>query len=286
MSLLKLFRDITVEKPVVVVALEGWIDAGFAAEQAMSHIMKHTDPTVLGMFDANELIDFRSRRPTMIISDGVNKGINWPKIEILAAHDGFGNDLLLVVGVEPDLRWREFSREVVDLAFNLQAKFIVGFGAFPAPAPHTRPVRLAATSTDEELAKQVGFINGSIEVPAGIQAAIEEASLRKNIRTIGLWARVPHYVASMKFPGAAAALIDGLCQITGVSLDSSELFAQADITGEKVDQLISESDEHVNMVKLLESNIDISEGNALEVDEIPSGDEIADELEKFLRDQS
>ena len=125
------------------------------------------------------------------------------------------------------MRWHQFIAEVVQLTSRFEAKMVVGLGAFPAPVPHTRPVRLVGTSTEAELAGQIGYLPATIDVPSGVQGALEFAFGETNIPAVGLWARVPHYVSAMPYPAAAAALLDGLAQMAGLELDTSALHAAA-----------------------------------------------------------
>jgi proteasome assembly chaperone (PAC2) family protein len=174
---------------------------------------------------------------------------------------------------------------VVGLAKSWRVRMVVGLGAFPAPAPHTRPVKLAATAPEasSDLVERIGIVHGELEVPAGVMSALELAFAEVAIPAVTLWARVPHYVAGMPFPEASAALIEGLVGLAGLSFDSTALRRAADSSRRQVDQLIADNNEHQAMVRKLEENIDASEGNAMGVDGVPSGDEIAAELEKFLR---
>jgi predicted ATP-grasp superfamily ATP-dependent carboligase len=193
--------------------------------------------------------------------------------------------MLFLVGPEPDFHWQAFTDAVVGLARSWRVRMVVGLGAFPAPAPHTRPVKLAATapSGSADLIEQVGIVQGELEVPAGVLAALEMAFGANGTPAVSLWARVPHYVAGMPFPEASAALIEGLAAVGSLSLDSSALRRAGDSSRRQVDQLIADNAEHQAMVRKLEENIDASEGNAMGVDAVPSGDEIAAELERFLR---
>ncbi|MGP8221448.1 MAG: PAC2 family protein, partial [Acidimicrobiales bacterium] len=180
-----------------------------------------------------------------------------------------------------------FSDAVAELATALEVRLMVGFGGFPAAAPHTRPVKLAATSSSSQLAQKIGFIPGAIDVPAGIQAVIELACSKAGIPSVGLWARVPHYVAAMPFPAASVVLLDGLASLSGLVIDSHVLAEAADVAREKVDELIAQSSEHQEMVRQLEQQIDELEGTPAMPDDrtVPSGDEIAAELERYLRGQ-
>ena len=173
---------------------------------------------------------------------------------------------------------------MVELSLRLGTRLAVGLGAFPAPAPHTRPVRLVATAPPScaELIERVGRSRGELEVPAGVSSALEVGFADAGIDMVTLWARVPHYVAAMAFPEASAALVDGLASLAGLSFDSSDLHRAADASRRQVDQVIAGNSEHVAMVKKLEESVDASEGNPLG-DTLPSGDELAAELEQFLR---
>jgi hypothetical protein len=275
-----------VNEPVMVMSLEGWIDAGLGAAGALAAVLGQIETDVVASFDADELIDHRARRPVLRIIEGVNTSLAWPEIQLRAGADTAGNGVLLLVGPEPDMRWRAFTNTVVDLARQLNVRMLIGLGAFPAPVPHTRATRLASTASNAELAGEVGFVNGTIDVPAGIQAALERAFAEADIPAIGLWARVPHYAAAMPYPAASAALIEGLVAMGGLTLSAGDLHAAADRTRAQIDELIANSEEHTAMVQQLETQIDATEGQAgLDVRTLPSGDEIAAELERFLRGQ-
>ena len=230
-------------------------------------------------------MDQRARRPIVRIVDGVTESLTWPEIQLRVGTDRVGRDVLYLMGPEPDVYWSAFVDAVVELAERFDVRLVVGLGAFPAPAPHTRPVKLTATTPLESrrLLEQVSHTTGEIEVPAGVSAALEMACAQNGIDMITLWARVPHYVAAMSFPQASLALIEGLGQIAELSLSTGELGDAAALAQSQIEDLISSNPEHVAMVRALESTIDATEGNPLGVDEIPTGDELAAELEQFLR---
>jgi len=274
-----------VDRPVLVICLEGWVDAGLGATTAIASLLaQHRTETVV-TFNGEHFLDQRARRPVARIVNGVTTELTWPRTVIRQGQDGDGKDMLFLVGPEPDFNWLSFTDAVVGLARAWRVRMVVGLGAFPAPTPHTRPVKLAATApaASANLIERVGIVQGELEVPAGVLSALELAFGDAGTPAISLWARVPHYVAGMPFPEASAALIDGLAAIAGLTLDASVLRNAADSSRRQVDQLIADNNEHQNMVRKLEENIDASEGNAMGVDEVPSGDEIAAELEKFLR---
>jgi hypothetical protein len=281
-SLYELHEHPDLDSPVLLQALDGWIDAGLGAATAIGSILGSTDTTTIATFDADVLLDHRARRPTMHLVDGVNTGLTWPAIELRVASDRVGNDLLLLVGSEPDHLWRAFSTAVVDLALDFGARMVVGFGAYPAAVPHTRPTLLSATATTAELAEQVGFVRGTIDVPGGVQAAVERRCAEVGLPALGLWAQVPHYAAGMPYPAAASALIYGVGQAAGISFEAAELDREAQATSVRLDELIGQNAEHQQMVAQLEQAVDTLEDDP---GDLPTGDQLAEELQQFLRDQ-
>ncbi len=275
------------DHPVLVVVLEGWVDAGLGADGAITALLSAGPTELVATFDGESLIDQRARRPVVHISHGVNEGLTWPVIQVRAGADRDGRDVCYLVGPEPDFRWRPFVDAVVGLGRELGVRMVVGLGAFPAPAPHTRPVRLAATAPPQsaELVARVGIVQGEIDVPSGVWGALELALGEAGIDVVGLWARVPHYASAMPFPAASAALLDGLGSVAGLSIDSSALHGAGDAALRKVDELIAKSTEHTAMVRQLEQSVDEAEGNPLDVGQIPTGDELAVELERYLRER-
>jgi hypothetical protein len=267
------------EAPVLVVVLEGWIDAGFAASAAIGAVLSALETKPYARFAGDELIDHRARRPRLRITDGRHDGLTWAEPELRVGTDRLGAAVAVLNGPEPDLRWHSFTGAVTELASELGVRLMVGLGGYPAPVPHTRPVRLTATASSQELADKVGYLSGTIEVPSGIQSVIETACAAAGIPALGLWARVPHYVAAMPYPEASVALVDGLATTAGLALDTSALQNAAATTRRRIEELIAESDEHMSMVRELESRVDELEP----MGPLPSGDEIAAELERYLR---
>ncbi len=278
--------DPVLNEPVLVIGLEGWIDAGLGASTAMSTLLATIPTEVLATFDTEYFIDQRARRPVVRIIDGVTTELTWPEIQLRYGRDGDGADVLFLVGPEPDFHWSDFVDVVTDSAGRFDVRLTVGLGSFPAPTPHTRPVRVIGTAPAQSahLLSVVGTMAGEIEVPAGISAALELGFAEVDMDVITIWARVPHYVASMSYPQAAAALIDGLARISGLTLDASELRASADEVRQRVDDLITNNPDHGSMVEQLEQVADADEEHPIE--ELPSGDELAAELERFLRGES
>jgi proteasome assembly chaperone (PAC2) family protein len=287
-SLYEFLERPDLESPVLVLALDGWIDAGVGAANARAALLAALEPTTVAQFDSDELLDHRARRPTLHLVDGVVTGLTWPSVELQAASDADGRDLLLLVGSEPDHAWRAFTKAVVDLALEFGVRMVVGLGAYPAPVPHTRPTRLAITAGDATLVGP-NMVRATIDVPAGVQAAIERRATEVGLAAIGLWAQVPHYVAAMPYPAASVALIEGLESVAGLRIESQALRDEAETTRQRIDSLIRENDEHVRMVQQLESASDSEQPAGTSTDlgagPLPSGDELAAELERFLREQ-
>ena len=281
--------DITVEPdvdaPALLVALEGWIDAGYAAAGAMAHLKASLDTTQVAVFDTEELLDHRSRRPVMHLVDGVNTGLTWPVIEMRHGTDLDGRDVLLLTGAEPDVHWRAFIRDVLQLASQLGVRIVVPFGAYPAPVPHTRAGRIATTATTPELAARVGTVKGTLEVPAGVHGALERACADAGIPAVGVWAQVPHYVSGMAYPAASAELLDAASVAAGVRLDSTSLREAGRTLRVRLDELVAANEEHAQMVTALETHYDAEASAAGPSTVLPSGEQLAAEIERYLRDQ-
>lgn len=278
----------SLDAPVLVMAPEGWIDAGMGGATALSTLLDAIETEVVASFDIDELLDHRARRPVAHIVDGVYETLSWPEIELRAGHDAEGHAVLVLVGPEPDHRWKAFAEAVGQLAGMFNVRMLVGMGAFPAPVPHTRTAKLAATATSSELAKQVGVVSGSLDVPAGILVAVERRFAELDIPAVGLWARVPHYAAPWPYPEASLLLLEGLNKVSGVVIDLTELRDGAASTRQRLDDLIANSAEHTAMVHQLESRAD-AEANELAPNgwgDLPSGDDLAAEVERFLRDET
>ncbi len=268
-------------EPVLLMALEGWIDAGMAASTTVATLLDELDTESVATFDADELLDHRARRPVLHLVAGVSESLSWPSIEVLAAQDLNGRDLLILAGPEPDHSWKAFGHAVVGLARELSVTQVIGLGAYPATVPHTRPVRLSITAGSEELAARWPFLRGTLDVPAGAQAVVERFATDHGLDALTLWAQIPHYASAWPFPAGSTALLDNVEQVTGLSLPRGELEQDAVETTERLDTTIARNDEHTAMLQALEADAD----EAPQEGEIPSGDELAAELERFLREQ-
>ncbi len=289
MSLVELEFSPELHEPVLVVALEGWIDAGVGAANAMSALLTGADAEVVATFDADRLLDHRARRPIMHLVNGLITGLTWPSIELRAGTDAAGNDLLLLTGAEPDFAWRAFSDAVVDLAHEFGVRMVVALGAYPAPVAHTRETSLSVTTSSPTLSDSLhGYVRGTLDVPGGIQAVLDVACNDAGLPALGLWAQVPHYVSAMPFPAASVALLDGLQEVAGITAHQGQLPSDAKATRIRLDELVAENPQHQAMVAQLEEFTDQGlsdpeEAPTFGFDRIPSGDELAAELQEFLR---
>lgn len=282
------------DKPVLVVMLQGWIDAAGAANEAMNAIEAQINPLPIATFDADVFIDFRARRPTMEIRDGRNSNIEWPSIDLYAGHDRTGRDVLILTGFEPDSAWHRFASAVRELCVRLEVSMMVGLGAYPFPTPHTRPSNLSCTTPSADLLNKHAFVRTSVDVPAGMAAVLEQVLHDAGIPSISIWAQVPQYIPAMTYPAAAVALLDGLKDTAGLLFDRGSLQQEAVIQTERLDRLVAKNSEHQEMVQKLEQAYDAMlphdantirhDGEQLSEKDIPTPEELTAELEAFLRD--
>jgi len=281
----------TLERPVMVVMLHGWIDAGGASQAAADAIGEESESSPVAIFDDDTYIDFRARRPTMELREGLNSVLQWGHVTLSVGRDQTGRDLLLLTGPEPDMAWHRFVRLVGEIADEFGVSSMVHLGAYPFAAPHTRTPRLSVTSPSPDVLSRVPFLRSSLDVPAGVAAAIEHDLHDRGIPSLGIWVQVPHYISSMSYPAASVALIEGLRDAVEIVIDAAALRAEVLIQARRLDALVSGNDEHMTMLSQLEELYDASDdtepseasdGPTLEM---TSGDDLAAELEEFLRDQ-
>jgi predicted ATP-grasp superfamily ATP-dependent carboligase len=288
LPLYELIERPDLEDPLLVLALDGWIDARLAAAGAAEVLCDQLDTITVARFSTDELLDYRARRPIAHLDDGVLRGMTWPSLELRAAADESGNELLLLVGAEPDRLWHQFTDEVVGLALDFGVRMCVGLGAYPFAAPHTRAPRIACTASTVGLA-EAGFLRASLDFPAGAQAAVEQGCDERGVPALGLWAQIPHYVpATMPFPAGSLALVEALARVGELSLPVGDLPSMAAATRARLDELIAQNPEHLAMLRQLEQAWEQAEPAAdtpFAASDLPSGDELMAELEQFLRDQ-
>jgi len=269
------------ERPFLVVHLAGWTDSGVAGQTAMGFLQARWNARTIATFDSDELIDYRARRPLVRLASGTIEAVSWSEIELSLGTtvDGL-RDALLLSGPEPDFRWHAFADQVTELCRQLGVTEVFGLGAFPAPSLHTDPVAVVSTSADPELAGRLETVPAIVELAAGIQSVLEERLHQAGIPAMGLWARVPPYLAGGSHPPAALALIRALERLAGVAIDATELEAAAKDHIEQVEQAIRERPQIAEFVEQIRTMVEQGAEQRL-----PSGDEIADELERFLSQQ-
>ena len=269
--------------PVLVITLDGWVDAGYGMRNASEIMLESGDAVPVASFDSDLLVDYRARRPTMTVRDGHVDEISWPSIQIQVVSDLDQREFLLLHGPEPDFGWKAFCAALDELVQRLGVARVATLGAYPAAVPHTRPVRLSATGTSQDLIGRFGSPAGTLEVPAGISAALAKQFEAAGLDTVSVWAQVPHYAAGSPFPAATAALFQGLRTVTELRFDPAPLIAEGLEVSRRLDTMIAKNSSHKRLLGQLESAYDTSMGE--QENEIPTGDELAEELERFLRDQ-
>lgn len=279
------------EQPTIIMMLTGWIDAGRAAALAAEAIIDEIGGRTVAVFDDDMFIDFRARRPIMQVRDGVNTVLDWQRLTLTAGTDLAGHDVLVLSGPEPDMAWNSFADLMTTVATGLSARMAIGLGAYPFATPHTRPSRLSMTTASPDLAASINLLRSSVDVPAGVVSLLEHRLHDVGIKTLSLWSQVPHYVSTGAYPAAAVALLDALRRIADVVIDGADLRNEALEQHRRIDSLIANNPEHQQLVRQLETVYDQLDGSE-PVDggggpalEIATGDEIADELERFLREQ-
>lgn len=288
MSAYQLHGDLPMlDRPVLVVQLNGWIDASGAAAAAMAAVEESCSSAPLATFDSDLFVDYRARRPLMELREGVNTRLVWNEIELKLGRDRNDHAVLTLTGPEPDSQWKAFARAVTELSLRLGVYQMVALGAYPFATPHTRVSRLSSSSPSADVVANVPYLKNSVDVPAGMSAVLEHALTEAGIASLGIWVQVPHYVSAMSYPGASVALLDGLREVTGISVAAGDLAREADIQRARIDKLVAGNDEHTVMVQQLETAYDafVDEPAPLSASDIPSADELAAEFEQFLRDQ-
>jgi len=285
-------EDPTLHEPIMLVMLTGWIDAAGAAAAAMQELSTACESTPILSFDDDVYIDYRARRPTMELRDGLNTNLVWSTIEMRAGRTPGGRDVLFLVGPEPDMAWRRFGQAVSTIAVDFGVTKMVSLGAYPFAAPHTRPSRLSVSSPSIDVLASVSFARSSVDVPAGMAGVLEHAMEAQKIPALGIWAQVPHYVSAMEYPAASVALLDGLEEATGISIEALGLRDEVADHRSRLDRMVAEKPEHDSMVRQLEELHDLAIEQETDPSEEPddlelrSGEELAAEIQEFFRDQS
>jgi proteasome assembly chaperone (PAC2) family protein len=270
--------------PAMVCSFSGWNDAGDAASSATSFLANALGAERFAKIDSEEFYDFQANRPTVKIDDSQARVISWPSIELLEARAPRApRDLVILQGVEPSMKWRSFSKLVVDLAEALDVQLVVTLGGLLADVPHSLPVAMTGFASDPALMERLALKPSEYEGPTGIVGVLHAAFAESALPSASIWASVPHYVASATSPKATLALLRKLELLVGVSIDVSELERAASEYERQV-TLAVESDPDIQaFVERLERRAAEDEDRQPDVDELPSGDSIAREFQRFLR---
>jgi predicted ATP-grasp superfamily ATP-dependent carboligase len=269
--------------PAVVCAFKGWNDAGDAASTALRFVGTALGATRFARIDPEEFYDFSSTRPQVSVTEGGVREITWPVVEIFEARvPRAPRDLVLVTGHEPSMRWRAFTQLVIDLAEALGAQLLVSLGALLADVAHTRPTAITGIASDRALVERLDLLSSSYEGPTGIVGVLQAACAQANLPAASLWAAVPHYIASAPNPKAALALVRKLESLVGVAVDASELERSAADYERQVNLAVQSDPDVLAFVERLERAAD-EEDDAFDPTDLPSGDRIASEFMRFLK---
>jgi proteasome assembly chaperone (PAC2) family protein len=272
----------------MIVAFTGWNDAAEGASGAVEHLLsawrdRDDDvlPQLIAEVDPEEFYDFQVNRPQITIDDSSIRSIRWPGTQVFGLLvPMMKRDLIIVTGVEPSMRWKSFTSELLDLADDLEVSLVVTLGSLLADSPHTRPITVTGTSAHPNMANRLGVSVSKYEGPTGILGIIQDGCARRGIDAISLWAAVPHYASNAPSPKASLALITSLEDFLEIAIPLGSLQSDSDEWEKSVDKLASEDSDVAEYVKALEESKD-----AAELPDI-SGDIIAKEFERYLRRQN
>ncbi len=268
--------------PAVVCAFEGWNDAGDAASAALSFIGSSLGAERFARIDPEEFYDFQATRPTIELLEGRVRDVTWPWVDVYAARiPRAPRDLILISGTEPSMRWRTFCSLITDLAEALGAQLVVTLGALLADVPHTRPVGITGIGSDDALVDRLGLRQANYEGPTGITGVLHAHCAERGIPSASLWATVPHYVAAAPNPKAALALVRKLEGLVGVSVDATDLETAATDYERQVSLAVQSDPDVQSFVERLEIAAD--EEDEADAPDVPSGDVLAREFQRFLR---
>ena len=271
--------------PIMFIAFSGWNDGAEAATGALDHLLSAwTDsnddvvPVLIAQVDSEDFYDYQVSRPQVRVSDSMQREITWPGTQIFGLSiPSMKKDLVIVTGVEPSMRWKSFTREILDIADDLETSMIITIGAMLSDTPHTRPIRILATTSNPSIGSRLDLQPSNYQGPTGIIGAIQDGCTKRGIESLSLWASVPHYAPNAPSPTASLALIQAIEDYLGVSIPLGDLREQAETWEDSVTQLASEDADVADYVKALEASKD-----AADLPEV-SGETIAKEFEKYLR---
>jgi proteasome assembly chaperone (PAC2) family protein len=271
----------------MIMAFSGWNDAAEAASGAVEHLLsgwqdKSDDvvPELIADVESEDYYDFQVNRPVVSIDESQIRSITWPTTQVFGLSvPSMPRDLVIVTGVEPSMRWKSFTSDLLDLADDLEVSLVVTLGSLLADTPHTRPITVTGTGAHPSIAARLGLSISKYEGPTGILGIIQDGCMRRGIDAISLWAAVPHYASNAPSPKATLALINTLEEYLDISIPLSDLPETSDQWEKDVNELAAEDAEVAEYVKALEESKD-----AAELPDV-SGDSIAKEFERYLRRQ-
>ena len=275
----------TLRKPVLVAAFRGWNDGAQAATLAAGYLAKTWAAERFAEVDPESFFDFQATRPHVSLEEGLTRRIDWPETGFYHARpNGLDRDVVLLLGIEPNLRWRTFTDLVVGLARDLGIELVITLGALLADVPHTRSAPVTGSATDSELVERLGLSASRYEGPTGIVGVLQNACATAGLTSVSLWASVPHYVAASPNPKVALALVRGFEGVAGLAVDAGELESAADDYERQVSAAVASDPEVKAFVERLENAMDeVTAENPPDEESLPSADTIARDFQRFLR---
>jgi predicted ATP-grasp superfamily ATP-dependent carboligase len=281
MADLRMLQQPTLVRPVLIASFRGWNDGAQGATLAGGYLAKTWEAERFADIDSETFFDFQATRPHVSLVDGFTRRIQWPENAFYHARvEGLEQDAVLLLGVEPNLRWRTFTRLITDLAKELGVELVVTLGSLLADVPHSRPAPVTGSASDPELVERLGLQASRYEGPTGIVGVLHDACRRAGIPSVSLWAAVPHYVSLTPSPRAAVALCDRLGDLLGTEIDTAELSDAVEGYVEQVSEAVAADSDTAAYVEELEQRAD-----TLDPSELPSGDALAAELTRYLRER-
>jgi proteasome assembly chaperone (PAC2) family protein len=269
-------------RPIMVAAFRGWNDGAQAASLAAGYLAKTWGAERFAEVDPENFFDFQATRPHVSLEEGLTRRIDWPETAFYHARpEGLDRDVVLLLGIEPNLRWRTFTELVVGLARDLGIELLITLGALLADVPHTRSAPVTGSASDKELVERLGLSASRYEGPTGIVGVIHDVCGQSGIPSASLWAAVPHYVSLTPSPRGALALCERLGSVLGIEIDADELEEAARNYEEQVSEAVASDEETAAYVDELERRSDQLE----DATELPSGDALAAELTRFLKER-
>ena len=270
-----------IRRPVLIAAFRGWNDGAQGASLALSFLVQSWEARRFADFDPEEFFDFQVTRPHVALEEGLTRRIDWPETVFYEAGiPGADRDAVLLLGIEPNLRWRTFTEEIVQLARDVDAELVVTLGALLADVPHTRPSPVTGSASDPKLVGELGLAASRYEGPTGIVGVLHDACRQAAIPSASLWAAVPHYASLAPSPRAALALCSRLASLLEATVDLDGLERASDLYERQVSEAVAQDEETEAYVRELEERRDAL-GEELDV---PSGEALAAELTRFLRE--